>query len=92
MREIDRPQVIGKALLAEIVWVVPSLLVLFVTLSSMMKFGSKETETIDSLRALVVNGVTSVCYGLIGLGLVRWVRNPCNEELGMWERERRRSP
>jgi hypothetical protein len=90
VRENNRSQVIGKALLAVIVWVVPSLLVLLVSLGYMMNF-SEDTKRNGSLWAVVAVGATSGCYGLVGAGLFRWVRNPRNEGLGMWAREQLRN-
>ena len=87
VREKNRSQVIGKGVLAEVVWLGPSLIVLCITLGYMMSLSRAESLTNSSPLALAMIGATSLAYGLIGLGLLRWVRNPGNEELGMWERE-----
>jgi len=86
VREDNRSQVIGKGVLAEVVWLVSSLIVLFIRFGYMMSFIGDEPGISRSPLALVLIGATSVSYGLVGWGLFRWVRNPGNEELGMWER------
>jgi hypothetical protein len=82
----SRSQVIGKGVLAGVVWLVPSLIVLFVSLAAVwsVKRGAAGTP---SLMALLVFVVTNLLYVLSGWALFRWVKNPENEGLGMWARE-----
>ena len=89
VREVNRSQVIGKGILAVIVWLVPSLVVFSITLSYMIRLANEEFERTPF--PIVVTGVTTILYGLVGWGLFRWVRNPDNEGLGIWEKDSRSS-
>lgn len=86
VRENNRRQVIGKGVLAEVVWLVSAHIVLFISLGYIMSFSREETGINSLPLALIVVGATSVSYGLFGWRLFRWVRDPRNEELGIWER------
>ena len=88
VRENNRSQVIGKGILAVIVWLAPSLISFFISLGYIMRFIREGTGGHKSSFALVVIAATSVFYGLLGWGLCCWVKSPGNEGLGMWERER----
>ena len=85
VRQKNRAQVIGKGVLAEIVWLVPTLVVLFIIAGYIMRFLDGRSD--NSPLAMLVITATSVCYGLAGWGLFRWVASPHNEALGMWERQ-----
>ena len=87
VREENCSQVIGKGILAEVVWLVPSLIVFFIWLGYMFSFIGDESGIDRSPWAPMVIAATSISYGLVGLGLFRWVRNPANEGLGIWEKE-----
>jgi hypothetical protein len=86
VRKDNRRQVVGKGILAVIVWLVPSLMTFFISSEYMWGFLHDEVGSDRSLFALVVIAATSVVYGLAGWGLCRWVKNPRNEVLGFWER------
>lgn len=87
VRERNRAQVIGKGVLAEVVWLVPTLIVLFIISGYIMSFIDEETGSDNPPLALMVIGASSVCYGLVGCGLFRWVASPDNEGLGIWKNE-----
>lgn len=86
VRKDNRRQVIGKGILAIIIWLVPSLMTFFISWGYMSRFMYGEIGLNRSLLPLVVIAATSVVYGLAGWGLCRWVKSPRNEGLGFWER------
>jgi hypothetical protein len=87
VRKHNRGQVVGKGLVAIIMWSLPSMLAIVSIVYSLLFYMDVVEENKSPLMLGMMVATDMVCV-VAGWWLCGWVKNPNNEELGMWERSR----
>ena len=83
VRKHNRRQVVGKGLIAIIMWSLPSMLAVVSIVYSVLYYMDEVTENSSLLMLSMVVATDVICV-VAGWWLCGWVKEPNNEELGMW--------